>query len=78
MPPRARFEIFEIEAKEIVAFDHVGIALLDNRDHLLEHRALVHLGARSTRSKPVESVSEIAITRSPSRAADGNSKPGEM
>ena len=45
MPPRPRFQILEIEAKEIMAFDDVGIALLDNRDHLLEHRALVHLGA---------------------------------
>src|SRR5208337_5165059 len=45
MTARASLQVFEIESKKVVALDHVGIALLDDAHHLLEHRALVHLGA---------------------------------
>ena len=45
MTSRASLEVFEIETKKVVPFDHVGIALLDDAHHLFEHRALVHLGA---------------------------------
>src|SRR3984957_13571218 len=45
MPARASLEVFEIEAKKVVALDDVGIALLDDAHHLLEHRALFHLRA---------------------------------
>src|SRR5579862_8969966 len=45
MPPRASLQILEVEAKQVVPLDHIGITLLDNAHHLLEHRALVHLGA---------------------------------
>src|SRR5208283_4629032 len=42
---RPRLQVFEIEPKQIVALDDVRIAILDNSHHLLQHRALVHLGA---------------------------------
>ena len=45
MAARASLEVFKIEAKQVVALDDIGIALLDDAHHLLEHRALVHLGA---------------------------------
>ena len=45
MAPGARFEVFEVEAEQVVALDHVGVALGDDPHQLLEHRALVHLVA---------------------------------
>ena len=45
MAARPRLQVFEIEAKQIVPFDDVRIAIMDDSHHLLEHRALVHLGA---------------------------------
>src|SRR5208337_3223753 len=45
MAARASLEVFKIEAKQIVTLDDVGIALLDDAHHLLEHRTLVYLGA---------------------------------
>src|SRR5438552_12433746 len=38
--PRARDEIREIEAKKVMAFDHIGVAFLDDRGQALECGAL--------------------------------------
>ncbi len=42
MAPGARFEILQVEAEQVVALDHVGVALGDDPHQLLKHRALVH------------------------------------
>ena len=43
MAPGARFEIFQVETEQVMALDHVGVALGDDPHQLFEHRALVHL-----------------------------------
>ena len=42
MAPGALFKIFQVEAKQVVPLDHVGIAFAHDPHQLLEHRALVH------------------------------------
>src|SRR5271155_5552140 len=40
----ARLKVFEVGAKQVMAFDYVGVALAHDSNELFEHRRLVNLG----------------------------------
>jgi hypothetical protein len=75
---RAGLHVLEVEAEDVVALEHVRIALPDDPAAFPEEVGLGISAPDSTVWNPVESAMAMAMIRSDSRAALGNSKPGAV